>query len=490
MPRKGSPYLTKSRFQAGIYCPKRLWLDWYEPLLYEEAPPGSPQAVGTEIGVHAHKLFPGGVLILEQAYEHDQALARTRELMADASIPALFEAAFVHEGIQIRADVLERDGDYWHLHEVKSSTSVKTEYMTDVAVQIHVLRGSGVDLASAGVMHIDNTYVRGENGIDWPSFFTLTDILDEALALAPVIEEQIEQQKKILALRDPPLIPVGRYCKDCDYLSVCTGYLGEDWVLNLPRLTEKQLEAFQAAGIERISQIPDGEKLNATQEKVRKAFISGEEWVSPDLAKALRHAGPPAWYLDFETMSPAIPVYPGTRPFQRLPFQWSLHYVDGVDTLTHQAFLADGQEDPRRAFAQSIINTLGEGNEPVIVYSSFEKSVISDLMAVLPDLHDQLEHIQKRLFDLLPVTRGYIYHPDFGGSFSIKTVGPALAPEVSYDELDLISDGQAAAAAFVPIAQGELTGEEEQTICQALLDYCELDTLAMVEIHRALLAKL
>ena len=491
MPRKGPLYLTKSRFQAGLYCPKRLWLDCHAPRPYEEAAPGTPQAVGSEVGGHAQKLFPGGVLIDEEAYQHRRALERTLRLIRQPDIPALFEAAFEYDGVRIRADIIERcDSGVWRLHEVKSSTHVKPEYLTDVAVQYHVMRGNGLDVSSAGVLHIDAEYERGDGEIDWTSFFTELDVTDEVMDLGQFVEEEIDRQKEILDLSSPPKVTSGRYCKSCDFLDHCTAHLGDDWICWLPRLTEKQFGALDKMGVERISHIPPDFHLNATQEKVRKALTSGEEWVSPDLDKALRHAGPPSYYLDFETMNPAIPVYPGNRPYQRVPFQWSLHHVEETKSMSHEEFLAEGSTAPHRPFAESLIDAIGTNEEPILVYSSFEKSVITDLASRLPDLKIALEAILDRLFDLLPITRGYIYHPGFAGSFSIKTVAPALVPDLSYKNLGLVSDGQAAAAAFVPVANGELSIKQEQLVRQALLDYCKLDTLAMVKVHQALVERI
>ena len=183
------PYLTKSRHTAGLHCPKRLWLNWYEPMPYEDPPPGSVLAVGTEVGERAWEVFPGGVCIDEPPWAHKEAVAQTASLIESDNAPAIFEAAFEYDGVRIRADVLERkENDRWALYEVKSTTRVKDEHVHDLAVQVHVIRESGLKLDSYGIMHIDKNYVLAENGIDWAAYFCvgdLTDQLDQALSDTP-----------------------------------------------------------------------------------------------------------------------------------------------------------------------------------------------------------------------------------------------------------------------------------------------------------------
>ena len=169
---------------AGLQCLRRLWLIVHEPQPYEEPPAGSPLAVGYEIGRHAHKLFPGGVLVAEEPWQHEEAVARTAMLMRDPAVPAIFEAAFTHDDIRVRVDVLERLPDGWGLREVKSSTRVKDHYLDDVALQLHVLEGAGVAVRSAEVLHVDNTYIRGTGEVAWPEFFARQDV-GELVAGAP-----------------------------------------------------------------------------------------------------------------------------------------------------------------------------------------------------------------------------------------------------------------------------------------------------------------
>ncbi len=249
--------------------------------------------------------------------------------------------------------------------------------------------------------------------------------------------------------------------------------------------------ALCAAGIERIAEIPDDFTLPLLQARARDALRSGQEFLSADLATALAGLAPPAAYLDFETMNPPFPLYPGTRPYEHVPFQWSLHEVDATGSIRHREWLADGRSDPRREFGEHLVAALGDGHEPVVVYSGYEGRVLSQLSSALPDLAPALDTLRGRLVDLLPLVRRHVYHPAFGGSFSLKSVAPALVDGFGYDDLATdIAGGSEASVAFLRLASGLVTDVgEELRLRHALRAYCERDTLALVEVHRALRAR-
>jgi hypothetical protein len=490
-PSVSGQHLTKSRYMAGLQCPRRLWLLVHEPPPYEEPAPGSPLDIGQEIGRKAHLLFPGGVLVEEEPWQHAEAAVRTAALMEDERVPAIFEAAFEYDGVRIRVDVLERLGQgTWGLREVKSSTGLKERYIDDIALQAFVLKGAGVAVSSIELLHVNNTYVRGAGGICWPEFFTRLDLgADVAEALITVLD-RLPGMRDCLNMPELPDAEPGSQCHapyDCEFLDRCTADKPADWIAYLPRLSQTRRSELKALGIEAISEIPEDFPLSGKQAIIRDATASGRPYVAQDLARLLGGYGPPACYMDFEAMMPPIPLYEGTRPYQTLPFQWSLHVMAADGALSHQEFLADGASDPRRGFAETLIEALGAEATPIIVYSAYERTRLRELAAQFPDLADQLEAAINRIVDLLPLVRGAVYHPDFQFSNSIKSVAPALCPGFGYDDLDGIADGMAAAGAFLQLASGVLAVPEEvDQLRGALLAYCQRDTLAMVEVHRAL----
>jgi hypothetical protein len=487
----GSQQLSKTRYIAGLQCLRRLWLSAHDPGPREEPAPFSTLDIGTRVGLKAHLLFPGGVLVDEEHWRHAEAVVRTAALMIDERVPAIFEAAFDYEGIRIRADVLERLADgAWGLREVKSSSGVKDCYIDDIALQTFVLKGAGVALSSIELLHVNTAYVRGPDGICWPAFFAHVDVRDAVAARLVDLPCRLPAMRECLGMAEPPSVEPGSQCGTpyaCEFLDRCKADKPADWIHNLPGLSQASAGELLALGVESISAIPPEFPLSWRQAIIRDATTSGKPYIGPDLASSLGNCGPPAFYLDFEAMMPAMPLYEGTRPYQTIPFQWSLHAIDGEGALHHREFLAESSEDPRRRFAETLIAALAGSDAPILVYSAYEKTRLTELAATFPDLSTRLNGLIDRLVDLLPIVRSSVYLPEFQFSNSIKSVAPALCPDFSYDDLEGVADGGAASAAFLQLASGDLIAPEEVTQIRAgLLAYCERDTLAMVKAHGAL----
>lgn len=486
-----NPYLTKSRYIAGLQCPRRLWSLVHKPLPYEAPAPGSPMDRGQEVGRKAHLLFPGGVSINEEPWQHAEAVINTASLRGDMRVPAIFEAAFEYENIRIRVDVLERLANgAWGLREVKGSSGPKDHHLDDIALQSYVLRGAGVAVSSTELLHVNTDYVRGPGSISWTEFFTRLDVGEAVAARVVDLPARLPAIRDCLNATGLPAAEPGSHCGSpyiCEFWDRCTSNKSADWIGYFPRLSKARATELSALGIESISAIPADFPLTPKQIVIRDATASGQPYVATELGRLLDAFGPPASYLDFEAMMPPIPLYEGTRPYQTIPFQWSLHTIDGDGVLNHTEFLADGANDPRRQFAETLIDALACSDDPIIVYSAYERTRLKELAADFPDLNTALNTAISRLADLLPIVRNAVYFPEFRFSNSIKSVAPALCPGFSYDDLDGVADGGAASAAFLQLASGRITdpGEVGQ-LRAALLAYCKRDTLAMVEVHQAL----
>ena len=493
------PYLTKSRYVDGLRCEKKLWLGWHQHLPYEEAPPFSVLDTGNRIGRGAWVLFPGGVEVTEKPYEHEAAIARTRELMA-GDAPAIFEAAFEFENIRIRVDILERLDAGWGLREVKSSTSASEEkgHVDDVALQLYVLKGAGVDVGSVELIHVNNEYRLDEDGIRWGEMLLRRDLTLEANERLAEVSGRVDEMFAILDRSDAPEVYATKaLCSKpwrCDYFDHCMATKPDDWVGLLYKIHPNRLAALRAQGIESILDIPSDFELPDKQAIALDCLASGEIWASDDLKQALKAFGPPAYYMDFETMAPGIPAYPGTRPYETVPCQFSVHYLDEDGVLSHAAFLADGEKHPGREFAEALIHAMDRTDIPVVVYNQgFELGVLDALRQMFPDLAEEIGTLMKNVVDLLPLVRDHVCHPGFitkrslnAGTYSIKNVLPALVPSMSYASLEGVAEGGEASRVLAALAHGVYEGREADDYRQQLLDYCEQDTLAMVEIQRAL----
>ena len=448
---------------------------------------------GAAVGEMARQRFPNGRLVEGTYLEHDQAVRTTRALLAGATIPALYEAAFTFQGIRTRIDILKQNGRHeFDLVEVKSNTSVKPEHITDVAIQVYVAEGSGVPVKGAYLMHLNNAYVYQGGDHDLEQLFNLADVTEEARRfVAENVPNDLARMWAALQLDVAPDIETGRHCTSpyrCSFFGYCHQDEPGHPIRELPRLREREWEQMKASGIRDIGSIPpDFPGLNSSQRRVRNSVVDGRSFISPDLGSSLREITFPASFLDFETIMPAIPVYVGTSPYQTIPFQWSLHIRDSSGQLRHDSFLNSDARDPRERFVTSLLEAIPpEG--AIITYSSYEKTIMNQLAQVFPQYKNRLLALCDRMVDLLKLIRDNYYHPEFNGSYSLKSVLPALVPALSYADLE-IQDGLAATRSYARMIASDTPEPDKSEIREALLAYCQRDTEAMVRIYDALLAE-
>ena len=487
-----SPQLSKSRYMAGLQCLKRLYMETYRRELADPVDPAQQARfdAGTAVGELARQRFPGGRLVAEQYYEHEQAVRTTRRLLHSVPVPPLYEAAFSFEGIRTRVDVLHKSGGPgFDMVEVKSSTGVSPVYIPDVAIQMHVLEGAGVPVDRAWLMHVNNTYVYDGGPYDLEQLFSLEDVTEQARAFAADnIPDDLDRMWEALRQETEPDIETGRHCNKpytCSFFGHCHRNEPEHPVRQLPRLGEKLWVRLRDADIEAIRDVPaDFPGLNDTHWRVRDSVVTGRPFVGSDLGGALNEIAYPVSFMDFETVGPALPLYVGTRPYQTIPFQWSLHIRDADGGMTHREFLNGDADDPRERFVVSLLDAVPSQGS-VVVYSSYEKTILTDMARLFPQYGSRLESLCDRLFDLLDVVRGHYYHPGFHGSYSLKSTLPALAPDMAYTDLE-IQGGDVASIAYARMIAEDTLESEETQIREALLAYCKRDTEAMVRVLDAL----
>lgn len=488
-------FLSKSKLVAFRQCPKRLWLEVHQPDLRQDS--AATQAVfatGHEVGAIAQRLFdPRGLgeAIDLKAQGLEGALARTRTLL-DARRP-IFEAGFATEGALAFADVMlpqESSGaPGWKMVEVKSSTSVKPYHEDDVAIQSHIALSAGVRLQQVSIAHIDSAWIYPGGG-DYRGLLVEVDHTTTAFSRQDEVRAWIAEAQDLVAQSQPPDIAVGRQCHepfDCGFLATCrqgapTHEFPVSW---LPRIQTRALKTFieeQAVGDMR--DLPD-HLLNALQRRVRDATLSDSAvFDAAGARQALATYPLPAYFLDFETIQFGVPRWAGTRPFQMLPFQFSLHRLSANDSMTHEAFLDLTGDDPSERFAHALVRVCQEPL-PVFVYNAgFEGTRLTELAQRFADLRVPLLDIKRRLVDLHPIARDHYYHPGQQGSWSIKKVLPTLAPDLDYSALSQVQDGNTAMQAYAEAIDAKTIGERKSQIERQLLAYCAMDTLAMVEIWK------
>lgn len=484
--------LSKSKLIAYDQCPKRLWLEVHKPgEKQDSAQTLANYATGNIVGELAQKLYDEtgkGTLIDPFKEGWPSAFRRTTELL-NGNEP-IFEATFSGAGVLALADVmLPAGGGAWNMLEVKSSTTVKDYHRLDVAVQIYAANAAGIKLNTIALACIDNTWVYPGGG-NYQGLLYETDLTAEASGRQTEIANLVRAAQAVAASAEPPDIEIGEQCSkpfNCGFYNYCTRHLvaPEHPVSWLPDVRKKDLKAFIANHpVSEMSQIPDA-LLNDAQRLVKQVTLSGETFFNAEAAKnALSFEAWPAYFLDFETINRAVPIWAGTRPYEQIPYQFSNHIVSESGEMTHHEFLNVSGKDPRRNFALELIESCGDKG-PIYVYNlSFERGVITRLAAQFDDLTESLNAIVTRLVDLLPIARQCYYHPSQQGSWSIKKVLPTIAPDLDYSELEGVQDGTMAMSVFDEAINPNATPERKSEIKQQLLKYCELDTYAMVVIWR------
>ncbi len=466
---------------SALQCPKRLYLEVHNPERVEiGAALQSRFDVGHRVGEVARSLYPGGRLI---GHERDPgaALREAESALAVTGDLVLFEPAFRHGGVLVRADLLFRRGGRYRLVEVKATTEVKNYHLQDVAIQAWVIEGAGYPLESVSVMHVDNTFVYPGGG-DYRGLLKTVDVSDEIAGLrgdAPALALRCEE-----ILSGPtPEIATGRHCTTpyaCPLLAWCNrdapeyplSILGKSWRLR---------EHLSAQGYRDLRDVPQTAIEGRLPRRIWHATVTGETFVDAIAAKHFTDLPYPRYFLDFETIQFAVPVWPGTRPYEQLPFQWSCHIEHRDGRIEHREFLDTDGQVPMRACTVKLIEALGREG-PVFMYTGFERRVLREAVAREPDLAPALDAAIGRLIDLHPIVVDHYYHPAQKGSWSIKAVLPTIAPTLDHANLGNVANGGDAQLAYLELIDAKTTGERKVELEDALRRYCERDTDGMLHI--------
>ncbi len=376
--KKTKPRLSKSRFVAGLQCLKRLYLMVNEPEEGAEVSEATQIILdqGKEVGKLATELFKGGVLVEEDHRHSREAAEKTELLMKDKKISAIFEAGFTCDNIHVRVDILERlPRNKWHLIEVKSTNELKDYHLPDVAIQKYVLEQSGLKVARASLMHLNKDYVHDGKKYRLKKLFKIDDVTADMKILENELPKRIAGQRQVLIKKRPPKIEPGKQCTkpfECEFYDSCNPEQPMDWIGNLYKVSEKKLAELQAQGIDSIKKIPENFQLTAIQQRMRECLKKKRPFFSNELSRKLAELTKPVYFMDFETINPALPQHKGMRPYNQLPFQWSVHLLCGNGSKPgHYEFLHDNAQDPREIFLKKLLAVLEQHKSAPIVAPRF-----------------------------------------------------------------------------------------------------------------------
>lgn len=486
MTKKPGTLISKSRYLSGLRCDKLLWCRYKDKALF----PSPGKAVegrfrqGHEVGRYAQLLFPGGVEAAPGKYLAEDTVPPTRELI-EKRVP-VFEAGLKYGSAYVLVDILNPVSDHqWDLYEVKSTTGYRPEkHLADVAIQKYTAEGSGLKIRNCYLMHLNNRYVR-RGDIDPLGLLTAVDVTGETSAFAVGVGDDLTRMLEVIDEKKRPDVPIFPGCWElggCDLQSVCWGHLPEHHVLTLHSGKARGLRLLEE-GIHDLSEVEESPDFTGKHRIQIEAVKSGDVHVDKarirDFLDRLEY---PLSFLDFETLSSAVPLYEGTRPYQAVPFQFSLHVVTGpgVEPVRH-SFLAEGRVDPRPALLKALRASVPPEGSVVAYNAPFEKGVTKGLAEFDPDCASWVEQMNRRMVDLLLPFRSFaVYHPAQRGSVSMKVVLPALTDQ-SYEGIDM--GGEEAGYEFMRVTFDDNVQESEVwKIRAALEEYCRQDTVGMVAI--------
>ena len=486
--------LSKSLYTIAIQCPKALWLKKYKPEVLTPTDEFSQAKFNTghAVGELACDLFPNGIKV-DFNPNLEQMVRKTKELI-DSGITTIYEAAFYFENILVIVDILEIEKDGVTIHEVKSSTSLKDIYLHDVSIQYYTLKNLGYKIKSTNVIYLNNNYVRNDK-LDLKELFVIEDVTKKIELLQEEIPSNLLTFENYLSNKqNEPNIDIGKHCKnpyDCTALDYCWKIqrdIPDYSIFNIFNLgSKKQIELYNQ-GITNIDDIPDNFEMTANQKEEVNNYKSKQTYIDKTfINEFLKQLSYPIYYLDFETYQQAIPQFKGISAYEQIPFQYSLHieYEDG--TLEHKEFLANENIDSRYELAKSLVENISSSGTVLAYNMSFEKTIIRKLANLYGEFTYDLMNIHNNMQDLMtPFQKRWFITPAMKGSYSIKYVLPALVPEFekAYKDLELVHNGSEAMNVYANLKN--LSDEEKIAYKKALLEYCKLDTLAMVKILEVL----
>ncbi len=488
MRKSRSIFLSKSQFTRGLQCHKSLWLLKNKPELRAK-PDASLQArfdAGTDVGILAQQLFPGGVA-LEYSSGISKNINTTRELIASGS-QTIYEATFRHDNVLAMVDILHREPDGWELYEVKSSTETKDIFINDTAIQYYVAAGSGINISRVFLVHLNNGYTRmGE--LDLDSLFTIDDITDLTLSRQADIPQLLADMRQTLEGAEPA-IDIGPYCTapyECDFKHYCWNHIPECSIFDIANLRNNRKFALYYGGTLNMGDIPGDFSLSDNMQIQIEAELTGRDFINTrSIREFLATVIEPVGFLDFETFMEPVPSFDYQRPYQQIPFQYSLHiFANG--TLSHHEFLGGPGRDPRRDFVEKLLVETRPCRTILVYNQAFEITRLQEIADNFPEFAEEIETIIARIVDLMAPFRNKDYYVKaMCGSHSIKYVLPALVPDLSYDTL-AVANGEMAMLAYSRLAKIS-SAEEKEEIRRDLLEYCRLDTYAMVRIWEKLVS--
>lgn len=479
-----SNYLTTSKYLNGVRCSKRLW---YEENISEDTDSLSlsQQQNFTQheaVKTRAYEQFPEGLHIDSQ--NRDFALRQTEAAISRGET-CLFEAAFRLNEVFVRCDVLQKDKMGWRIIEVHASKRANKEHYLRMALKKHVLTEHGIPISATQLMLLNGESVYP----DLSNLFVIEDVTDTVNLIESNVVYDLRTFKMILGRETAPNVMIGKnLCnqpRECPFKARCWTSIPKNSIFTIPRIKDPEAISLAESGIFDLSDLPTDFHLTPAQKIYVNSVLNNEPMIDRTaIRRELANLQYPIHFFDFEAERPAIPRFNGFTPFQEFPFQYSCHVLQPNGEATHHEFLHTNPTDPRLPLLKSLLGHISNQGSIVVYNAPFERRILKQLAESFPEYASALQSIINRLWDQMLIFRNHYEHPDFCGSKSLKAVLPVLVPKLSYNHLG-VQEGADAPAAWNLMLNANSESEKHKWI-EELRKYCEMDTLAMIEIHRVL----
>jgi CRISPR/Cas system-associated exonuclease Cas4 (RecB family) len=476
-------YINRTVFIKYLSCPTLGWMTKRDMLPRLKGLNNEFLAFeGRNVRKISRQLFPYAVSA--KKLNTDATDWNAKELILDPNVKTICGASFVAAGYLAKTDILHKlENNLWHLFEVKSGSKYKIKYVEDISFAVMVLAKAGVNVGKTTILHLSNDY---RLGMEISSLFTKLDCSDKVELRVQEFSNLFDKVLEDVNSENMPSPYLKRSCKNCPVFDVCMGKDVKNHIFDIPRLSVPVMEELITLGADTIDKIPDNFELTRVQSIVKTCALTNTNYVSKSLKSELENIKQPFYYLDFESVTTIMPLYPDIAPHTQLLTQFSLDKTDAFGNITnHYEYIADQTRDCRHDIAEKLIESLSKEGS-IITYANAEKIVISNLAEKFADLHNDLKKIIERIIDLELIIRKNYYDMNFHGRSSIKKVLPILIPEMSYTDLE-IGEGGDASAAFAFMAMGIYDEKKIEETKKNLLKYCAKDTLAMVRMHQFLI---